>query len=66
VNDATSAAPQWRDVSLAAGEIDLSSGGTTRVRVQQERGTMQYTGRKMRNVETFRATVTPDDSRGQP
>jgi hypothetical protein len=66
VNDGTSAAPQWRDVSLAAGEIDLSSGGTTRVRLQQERGTMQYSGRKMRGVETFRATVTGESQLSAP
>ncbi len=66
VNDGTSSAPQWRDVSLAAGEIDLASGGTTRVRVQQERGTMQYSGKKMRNVETFRATVTGESQLSAP
>ncbi len=66
VNDGTSSAPQWRDVSLAAGEIDLASGGTTRVRVQQDRGTMQYSGRKMRNVETFRATATGESQLSAP
>jgi hypothetical protein len=66
VNDATSVAPAWRDVSVSAGEVSLASGATTRVRVQQERGTMEYSGRRMRNVETFRETVSPDDSRGQP
>jgi hypothetical protein len=66
VNDGTSSAPQWRDVTLAAGEIDLASGSTTRVRVQQERGTMQYSGKKMRNVETFRATVTGEDQLSAP
>ncbi len=66
VNDGTSSAPQWRDVSLAAGEIDLASGGTTRVRVQQDRGTMQYSGRKMRSVETFRATVTGESELSAP
>jgi len=66
VNDAGSAAAQWRDVVLAAGEVALAPGGATRVRVQQDRGTMEYTRRRMRNVETFRATVSPDDSPGQP
>jgi hypothetical protein len=66
VNDGASAAPQWRDVSLAAGEIDVASGETTRVRVQQDRGTMQYSGRKMRNVETFRATVTGESQLSAP
>ena len=57
VNDADSVDPQWRDVVLAAGEIALEPGGATRVRVQQDRGTMEYARRRMRNVETFRATL---------
>jgi hypothetical protein len=60
VNDAGSAAPQWRDVVVAAGEVALEPGGATRVRVQQDRGTMEYTRRRMRNVETFRATLAGD------
>jgi len=57
VNDAGSAAPEWRDVVLAAGEIALERGGVSRVRVQQDRGTMEYVRRRMRNVETFHATI---------
>jgi hypothetical protein len=56
VNDAGSAAPAWRDVVLAEGEIVLAPGAETRVRVFQDRGTMDYVRRRMRNVETFRAT----------
>ena len=56
VNDAGSAAPQWRDVVLALGEVVLASGKAAGVRVVQERGTMEYAKRRMRNVETFRAT----------
>jgi hypothetical protein len=57
VNDASSAAPRWRDVVQAAGEVALQPGAATRVRFLQDRGTMEYTKRHMRNVETFRATV---------
>jgi hypothetical protein len=60
VNDAGSAAPQWRDVVLALGEVDLAPGKVSGVRVVQERGTMDYVKRRMRNVETFRATLAPD------
>ena len=56
VNDAGSAAPQWRDVVLALGEVVLAPGKAAGVRVVQERGTMDYVKRRMRNVETFRAT----------
>jgi len=62
VNDGASAAPQWRDVALSAGEVTLASGEATRVRVQQDRGTMEYAGRRMRNVETFRATLAEESA----
>ena len=57
VNDAASAAPAWRDVVLAEGEVVLASGAQARVRLRQDRGTMDYVKRRMRNVETFRATL---------
>jgi len=57
VNDAGSAAPSWRDVVIAEGEIVLAPGAETRVRLSQDRGTMDYVRRRMRNVETFRATL---------
>jgi hypothetical protein len=60
VNDAGSSAAQWRDVVLAQGEVELASGTTATVRVVQERGTMDYVKRRMRNVETFRATLEPE------
>jgi hypothetical protein len=60
VNDAGSAAPAWRDVVVAAGAVALEAGGATRVRVHQDRGTMEYTRRVLRNVETFRATLVGD------
>jgi hypothetical protein len=62
VNDAGSAAPQWRDVVLAAGEVALEAGGIARVRIEQDRGTMEYARRRMRNVETFRAALAGDSS----
>jgi hypothetical protein len=66
VNDAVSAAPQWRDVALAGAEVVLASGGTTRIRVQQDRGTMEYAGRRMRNVETFRAALLEESEPSAP
>ena len=58
VNDAGSAAPQWRDVVLSTGEVVLAPGKEAGVRVLQERGTMDYVKRRMRNLETFSATLT--------
>jgi hypothetical protein len=60
VNDAGSAAPQWRDVVLALGEAVLAPGRTVGVSVLQDRGTMDFVRRRMRNVETFRATLEPE------
>jgi hypothetical protein len=59
VNDAGSATPAWRDVVLAAGDVTLAPGSAVRARVVQDRGTMEYAKRRMRNVETFRATLEP-------
>ncbi|HEX9186394.1 MAG TPA: hypothetical protein VGB87_04940 [Vicinamibacteria bacterium] len=66
VNDSGSAAPTWRDVVLAEGEVVLASGGETRVRVSQDRGTMDFTRRRMRNVETFRASLEADEPAPTP
>jgi hypothetical protein len=60
VNDAGSASPAWRDVVLAAGDVALEPGSTLRLRLAQQRGSMEYTRRRMRNVETFRATLEPE------
>ena len=60
VNDAGSAAPAWRDVVLAATRVAFEPGGAVRLRLQQDRGSMEYTRRRMRNVETFRATLEPE------
>jgi hypothetical protein len=57
VNDAESGAPAWRDVVLGEGEVVLAPGQETQVRLQQDRGTMEYTRRRMRNLESFRATL---------
>jgi hypothetical protein len=66
VNDAGSAAPQWRDVVLALGEVVLAPGKSAGVRVVQERGTMDYVKRRMRNVDTFRATLAPEPTASGP
>jgi hypothetical protein len=60
VNDAGSAAPAWRDVVLAASDVTLEPGSTFRLRLQQDRGSMEYARRRMRNVETFQATLEPE------
>jgi hypothetical protein len=59
VNEGTTKAPQWRDVVSAAAPIVLAAGATTVVTIRQNRGSMEYAKRKMRNVETFSATLEP-------
>jgi hypothetical protein len=66
VNDAGSAAPAWRDVVLAEGEVVLAAGAEARVRVRQDRGTMDYVKRRMRNVETFRAVLQAEPAVPEP
>jgi hypothetical protein len=66
LNDAGSAAPRWRDVVVAGATVTLVPGGRVRVRVLQDRGTMEYARQKlrglgqMRGVETFRAALEPE------
>jgi len=62
LNDGTSTAPRWRDVVSAALRIELSAGGTTVVGIRQARGGMEYAKKKMRNVETFSATLELRDA----
>jgi hypothetical protein len=63
LNDAGSAAPRWRDVVVGGAPVTLVTGRSVRVRVLQDRGTMEYARKQlrglgqMRGVETFRATL---------
>ena len=60
VNEGTSSAPQWRDVVTAGADVALEAGHAAAVKISQGRGTMEYAKRKMRNVETFTATLQPE------
>jgi hypothetical protein len=57
VNDGPSAEPVFWDVVGAETEVRLVPGSETRVRVVQDRGSMEYTRRRMRYVETFRVIL---------
>jgi hypothetical protein len=66
VNDATAAAPEWRDVVQAGLDLDLGPERPARVRLEQDRGEMEF-GRKrlafgpkgMKHVESFRVVARP-------
>jgi hypothetical protein len=62
VNEGTASAPQWRDVVSASDDVELEAGRAAALRLVQGRGTMEYRGRRMRNVETFAATLLPQPS----
>jgi hypothetical protein len=55
LNDAASSDPEWRDVVEARARVDLSPDTPVRVMLEQDRGQMEYTERKMHYVDTFRA-----------
>jgi hypothetical protein len=56
VNQATAAEPAWADVASASVEIDLPPSASVVVALSQDRGSMEFSGRKprrMRNVDGF-------------
>jgi hypothetical protein len=57
VNDGTAEEPQWRDVVAAERMVRLERGHPAEVSLSQARGTMEFSRKKMHNVETFTATL---------
>lgn len=53
-NDGTVAEPAWRDVVEGAIHAELKAAGGNVVRLHQDRGRMEFSRKKMKNVETFR------------
>ncbi len=56
-NEGTTAEPAWRDLAEASLEVDLKTEAPTFVKVEQDRGKMEFSKRGMRNVDTFRMVV---------
>jgi hypothetical protein len=56
-NEGTTAEPAWRDLAEASLEVDLKVEAPTFVKVEQDRGKMEFSKRRMRNVDTFRMVV---------
>jgi hypothetical protein len=54
VNDGSSSNPEWRDIVEAGTDVELSPESPVHVKVEQERGLMEYRERRMQNVDTFR------------
>jgi hypothetical protein len=57
LNDGTAEQPQWRDVVSAEHQVTLAPGRPTELRLTQDRGTMEYSRKKMQHVETFTAAL---------
>lgn len=57
LNGGTSAAPEWYDVVVAGTPVELSPEAPATVRVEQDRGVMEYKKSAMQRVETFRAVA---------
>jgi hypothetical protein len=61
VNQGTAAEPAWRDVAETSVELQLTPETPAIVRIEQDLGKMEYSKRRMKNVETFvvRAALEP-------
>jgi hypothetical protein len=62
VNEGSSAEPRWRDVVEAATDVVLDRSAPAHVRLEQDRGLMQFAKHAMRNVETFHAVAQAEPS----
>lgn len=54
VNDTSSSYPAWRDIAEGGARVHLSPEVPVHVRLEQDRGLMEYADRGMQNVDTFR------------
>jgi hypothetical protein len=54
VNEAAPAAPAWRDLAEGRVRVALQPGAANIVEIHQSRGQMEFSKKKMQNVETFR------------
>ena len=57
LNGGTSATPEWYDVVVAETPLELSPEAPVTVRVEQDRGVMEFKKKAMHRVETFRAVA---------
>jgi hypothetical protein len=55
----------WRDLVTGATDVELRAEAPTFVRVEQDRGRMEFSGfprRRMKYVETFKVQLSPDEA----
>jgi hypothetical protein len=60
VNEASAGAPAWRDVATATASTAMKPDGPTVLQLRQDRGRMEFTRKRMRDVETFHIEIAPE------
>ena len=65
-NVGTAASPEWRDLVLTEAPVSLSAEAPNTFRVEQERGRMEYSKKRMKSVETFALALTLDTPGTEP
>jgi hypothetical protein len=65
-NAGTVAAPEWRDLVLLETGVTLSADAPNRFRIEQLRGRMEYSKKRMKAVETFELALTLDTPIPEP
>ena len=57
----SAASPAWRDVATATATVDPARRtGRRRIQLRQDRGQMEFTRKRMRDVETFRIEISTE------
>lgn len=60
VNEGTDAAPAWRELAAAGATATLRADGPTLLQLRQDRGRMEFTKKRMREVDSFRIEIVPE------
>jgi hypothetical protein len=58
--------PDWRDLAVTEAAVTLQAGTPNLFRLEQDRGRMEFSRRKMKNVETFDLALKLDTPAGEP
>jgi hypothetical protein len=60
VNEGSDAAPAWRELAAGGTTASLRPDGPTILQLRQDRGRMEFTRKRMREVDTFRIEIVPE------
>ena len=65
-NAGSAAAPEWRDLVLTEVTLALQADAPNVFRVEQDRGSMEFSKHRMKNVETFQLALRLDTPSAEP